>query len=251
MDSHVITYCTDVGIQSKESHPGLQRASFVVIFLALKSWEDPPVLQGFVWRWWDILGDNIWAAQYCPVDDRCATSRHSELNWVTQNKRGSLKLTWPSPWSRQSCLCHGEQDQAVIYQYFRGQTLQVSNSTRQTPWCLLLLLFPMLLPPNFVPFHAFWQVFLLGWSLAGILGWSFFNHGAQQRVTRFGLWGKCGEMKPELKLAQELGSQGCFFRCQQGEWIGHNYLGNLRVQFRHMWCMKANLIGVIFLGRGS
>lgn len=111
--------------------------------------------------------------------------------------------------------------------------------------------FPMLLPPNFVPSHVFWQAFLLGWSLMGILNWSFFNHGAQQRVTHFGLWGKCGEMKPELKLAQELGNQGCFFRCQQGEWISHNYLRNLREQFRHMWCMKADLIGVIFLGRGS
>lgn len=78
-------------LHSKESHPGPQRASFVLIFLSLKSWEDPPVSQGFVWRWWDILGDNIWATQYCPVDDRCATSRHSELNWTTQNKKGKPK----------------------------------------------------------------------------------------------------------------------------------------------------------------
>lgn len=36
-------------------------------------------------------------------------------------------------------------------------------------------------------------------------------------MTHFGPWGNCGEVKAELKLAQELGSKGYFFRCQQGE----------------------------------
>lgn len=112
VDSHVITYCTDVYIQAKESYPGLQRV--VCPHFSLKSEQDPPLLQSFMWRWsWDILADNVWAAQHCPVDDECATSRHSELNWATQNRKGSPKLTCPSPWPRQSFLCHAEHHQVV------------------------------------------------------------------------------------------------------------------------------------------
>lgn len=67
VDSHAITLHRCF-IQAKESHPGLQRV--VCPHFSLKSEQDPPFLQGFMWRWWDILADNVWPAQHLPFDDK-------------------------------------------------------------------------------------------------------------------------------------------------------------------------------------
>lgn len=118
-------------------------------------------------------------------------------SWTEQLriKRETLKLTCPSPWSRQSCLCQTKQNQVVIYQFLRlisAVVKQHKTDTLVPPPPPL----PMLLPPNFVlDSMIFDRHFSLGHPWREF--WIGFFLTAEQRVSHFGLWGNCGGMKPE------------------------------------------------------